>query len=92
MKTDSLASIRAHFSAVVEEVRRTQERVTVTHHGRPAVVILSPDDLASLEETITLLSDERELADVRAGLADIASDEMSDLDDVLDEMRARGRL
>jgi len=30
----------------------TQERVIITRHGRPAVVLISVDDLESLEETL----------------------------------------
>ncbi len=41
------------------------ERVTVTRNGRPAAVILSPDDLAQLEETLEILGDPEALADIR---------------------------
>lgn len=41
------------------------ERVVVTRNGRPAAVIISPDDLAQLEETIEVLSDAEALADIR---------------------------
>lgn len=91
MQTDSLASIKAHFSAVVEQVGRTQERVTVTLHGRPAAVIISPADLSAMEATIELLMNERDLGDVRAGLADVEEGRMADLDDVLAELEERGR-
>ncbi len=33
------------------------QRVVVTRKGRPAAVLLSPDDLESLEETLAVLSD-----------------------------------
>ena len=36
---------------------RQHDRVTVTVHGRPSAVLVSPDDLAALEETIAILSD-----------------------------------
>jgi antitoxin YefM len=39
--------------------------VTVTRNGRPAAIILSPDDLAQLEETLEILSDPEALADIR---------------------------
>jgi antitoxin YefM len=44
----------------------------VTRKGRPAAVLISPDDLESLEETLDLLSDQtaiRELVDAQAALA-----------------------
>ena len=64
MKSDTLASVKAHFSAVVDEVHSTHQRVTVTRNGQPVAVLVSPDDLASMEETIALLSDAAELAAV----------------------------
>lgn len=59
MTTDhvSLAEAKAHLSDLVGRVSREHERVTVTVHGRPSAVVLSPDDLESLEETIAILSD-----------------------------------
>ena len=50
---------------VVDRVQREHERVTVTRNGRPAAVIISPDDLAQLEETLDVLSDPKALADIR---------------------------
>jgi antitoxin YefM len=41
------------------------ERVTVTRDGRAAAVIVSPEDLAQLEETLDVLSDPVALADIR---------------------------
>ena len=39
--------------------------MTVTRNGKAAAVILSPEDLAELEETLTVLSDPEALADIR---------------------------
>ena len=33
------------------------DRILVTRNGRPSFVLLSPDDLASLEETLAILQD-----------------------------------
>lgn len=65
MSTESLRDVRDHFSEVVDRVEREHDRVTVTRNGRPAAVILSPDDLAQLEETLEILSDPDALADIR---------------------------
>ena len=54
----SLAEVNAHLSELVRRVDRQHERVTVTVHGRPSAILLSPDDLAALEETIAILSDD----------------------------------
>lgn len=65
MSTESLRKVRDHFSEVIDRVEREHERVTVTRNGRPAAVILSPDDLAQLEETLDILGDPEALADIR---------------------------
>ena len=65
MSTQSLREVRDHFSEVVDRVEREHDRVTVTRNGRPAAVILSPDDLAQLEETLEILGDPAALADIR---------------------------
>ena len=74
MTTDSLRNVKDRFSEFVDRVDREHERVIVTRNGRPAAVLISPDDLDSLEETLALMSDRtaiRELVEaeeaVRAG-------------------------
>jgi prevent-host-death family protein len=52
MKTVSLTKAKAKLNDLLDEAVRTHERVTITRHGRPAVVILSVDDLEALEETL----------------------------------------
>lgn len=51
-----LASAKAQLSAVLDDVRTTHERITITRNGRPEAVVLSVDDLAELEETLAVLS------------------------------------
>lgn len=65
MSIESLREVRDHFSDVVDRVEREHERITVTRNGKAAAVILSPDDLAELEETLSVLSDPEALADIR---------------------------
>ena len=47
-----LTEAKAKLNELVEEMVATHERVTITRHGRPAVVLLSVEDLESLEETL----------------------------------------
>jgi len=67
-ETLSLAHIKAHLSEVVDRVELHHERVILTRNGRPAAVLVSPDDLEALEDTLELLSDPdamREIAQAR---------------------------
>ena len=61
----SLREVRDRFSEVVDRVEREHDRVTVTRNGRAPAVLLSPEDLAELEETLDALSDPDALADIR---------------------------
>jgi antitoxin YefM len=60
-----LAEIKKRLSEIVDGVEQRHDRVVLTRHGRPAAVILSPDDLESLEETLTILSDPSALREIR---------------------------
>ena len=56
----------------MDDVDRTQRRVAITRRGRPAAVLVSPDDLEAMMETIALMADPeaaRELAEGRASAA-----------------------
>ena len=61
----SLATVKARFSEIVDRVARQQERIIVTRNGEPAAVLVSPDDLESLEETLAILSDRSLMAQIR---------------------------
>jgi antitoxin YefM len=72
-ETLSLANVKSKFSEMVDRVEHTHDRIVVTRNGRPAAVLISPDELASLEDTLELLSDPgamRELAESRRAYND----------------------
>jgi antitoxin YefM len=71
-ETLPLAEIKAHLSEIVDRIEREHERIVLTRHGRPAAVIISPEDLAALEDTLDLLSDPSALAEIEAGREDVA--------------------
>jgi antitoxin YefM len=68
--TMPLAAVKAHFSEVADRVEKQQERIVVTRNGRPALILISLDDLESLEETLAILSDKRLMAKVRKGVSE----------------------
>jgi antitoxin YefM len=65
MAVEPLDEVRNHLSDVIDRVEHEHERVTVTRIGRAVAVILSPEDLAELEERLSVLSDPQALADIR---------------------------
>lgn len=62
---------RSTLRALVERVEG-HERVTLTRNGRPAAILISPEDLEALEETLAVLSDPdlmRQLAEAKDAVA-----------------------
>ncbi|MDQ1683177.1 MAG: antitoxin YefM [Frankiaceae bacterium] len=76
----SLADAKAHLSAVVNDVHDTHERVVITRNGRPAAVLISPDDLAALEETLDVLSDTSALTRIEQARLELAAGEGLDVE------------
>ena len=65
MSTEPLRAVRDHLSEVVDRVEHHHERVSITRNGREAAVLISPEDLAQLEETVSVLNDASAVADIR---------------------------
>lgn len=49
---------KSHLSDLADQVEKTHDRIPVTRNGRPSFVLISPEDLESLEETLDILHDE----------------------------------
>ena len=89
MTTIPMAEVKAHLSAVLDDVRDTHERVVITRNGRPEAVIMAVSDLEALEETLDLLATPGALEQIRQAEADIAAGESVDADELRRELAAR---
>lgn len=65
-----LAVVKDRLSEVVDRIERHHDRVVITRHGKPAAVVMSIEDLESLEETLQILSDPVLMADIREARAE----------------------
>ena len=72
MKTLSLSEAKMKLSALVEEVRGTDEGIVITRNGIPVAVLVSPDEFESWRETLAIRLDEESLTEIREGLAALA--------------------
>ncbi len=59
------SEVKAHLSELADRVERQHDRILVTRNGRPSFVLLSPDDLESLEETLDIVKDEELMVSLR---------------------------
>lgn len=64
MATYPLTEVKAKLNELVEEAVTTHERVTITRRGKPAAVLISVEDLESMEETLYWQSQPGALDDV----------------------------
>ena len=83
-ETMSLAAVKARFSELVDRVERQQDRVVVTRNGKPAAVLISTEDLESLEETLAVMSDRSIAAQIGESQRAVAAGESGT---GLDELR-----
>lgn len=89
METLPLSHVKAHFSEIADRVEGQHDRVVVTRKGRPAAVLLSPDDLESLEETLAVLSDPELMRQIREGEAAVDSGDVATLEDLQADLKRR---
>ncbi|KAF0849358.1 type II toxin-antitoxin system Phd/YefM family antitoxin [Nocardia caishijiensis] len=84
-----LAEAKATLSELVARVRGQHERVTITVHGEPAAVLMAVEDLASMEETIEILSDPETVGRLIASDAELARGEIVTADELAEAMAVR---
>ncbi len=92
MIVESVRTVKARFSEFLDLVDRQHERVVVTRNGRPVAVLISPDELESLELTLEVLSEPGALEELEAERRAMERGEPGiPLDDVIEEVRARAK-
>ena len=69
----SLADVKNRLSEVVDRLQREHGRVVITKHGHPAAVVISVEDLESLEETLDVMGSAALLGDIREALAELST-------------------
>ncbi len=86
-----LGEAKAHLSDLVNRVSQHHERVTVTVHGQPSAILISPEDLEALEETLTVLSNPDTLRRLVESDAELARGEVVTAGDLAATVAARRR-
>jgi prevent-host-death family protein len=68
MKILSLSEAKMKLSALVEALQTDEEEVVITKNGRPAAVLVSPNEYESWQETQRVLSDAELMEEIQQGL------------------------
>ena len=77
MKTLSVSEAKMKLSALIKAVKTTDEEVVITKNGRPAAVLVSPDEYESWRETMIIRSDSDFMAEIKKGLSAIKGNKAS---------------
>jgi antitoxin YefM len=89
-ETLPLSSVKAHLSELVDRVEDQHDRVVLTRNGKPAAVLVSHDDLESLEETLAIMSDPSLMAQIRESeRAETTQDPVATLDELRAALHSR---
>ena len=91
MSTLPLATVKNTLSAVVDQVEGTHERVVITRKGVPAAVLISPADLAALEETVEVLSDAAAMSRLQQSRQDVERGDVLDAEELRAMLASRAR-
>ena len=86
-----LEDVKSHLSELVSRVHDYHERVTVTVtvHGRPSAVLIAPEDLERLEETLEITRDAATMNRLAGSDAELARGEHVSAEELAEAMRQR---
>lgn len=93
MKTFSLSEAKMKLSALVEAMQTDEEEILITKNGKPAAVLVSPDEFDSWRETQGVLFDAELMAEIRRGLATLRQQDVPlyTLEELFDKAPRDGR-
>ena len=79
--TIPFSEVKAHLSELADRVETQRDRILVTRNGRPSFILMSPDELESIEETLDILSDAELVESLRESLQEVAEGKLLRLRD-----------
>ena len=93
MKTLSLSEAKMKLSALVEALQTDDEEVLITKNGKPAAVLVSPDEFESWRETQRVLFDPELMEEIKKGLAALRKKHLTlyTLDELFNEAPQHGK-
>lgn len=83
--TISATDARTKLYDLLDEVEKLSKRVVITSHGKAKAVLINPDELEGLEETIEVLRDKRALKSLAKSKKEIAAGKIYSFKEVTGE-------
>jgi prevent-host-death family protein len=68
MKALSVSEAKMKLSGLIDTINATDEEIVITKNGRPAAVLVSPEEFESLKETVAIRSDSTLMKEIKKGL------------------------
>lgn len=81
-----ISDARSNLPDLVTKVNKNLDRITITVNGQPKAVLLSNEELESLEETLEIMSDPKLMKSIHEGEKEIARNEGIPWEDVQKEL------
>ena len=69
MDTLSLSEAKMKLSELIEKVQSTDAEIVITKNGRPAAVLVSPNEFEGWRETIAIKDDADLVREIKNGIA-----------------------
>jgi antitoxin YefM len=67
----SATNARINLYDLLEEVEKLSRRIVITKRGKAKAILLNPDELEGLEETLEILQDKRAIASIKKSMEEI---------------------
>lgn len=71
METLSLSEAKIKLSRLVDKVNTTDEEIVITKNGRPAAVLVSPNEFEGWTETLLIRSDPQFMSEIKNAMRDL---------------------
>jgi prevent-host-death family protein len=84
MKTLPLSEVKMKLSELVERVYLTDEEIVITKNGRPAAILVSPEEFESWKETIEIASSADLMDEIKHGLKALKKSKVYSLEELFD--------
>ena len=83
----SISDVRANLPDLVDKVNKKLDRVTITINGKPKAVLVSAQELDSIEETLEILSNPKLMKDIRKAEKEIEEGKYVTLEELQKELK-----
>ena len=83
----SISDVRTNLPDLVDKVNKKLDRVTITVNGQPKAILISAEELDSIEETLEILSDKKLMKELKRAEKEIEEGKYVTLEQLQKELK-----